>query len=180
MRRLGEAVRLILTLWAESPATFNGEFYSVDAVRDLPRPVQRPHPPILIGGSGENVTLKLVARDAPFCNVSGDAERVGRLFGVLREHCNRAERPFDDITRSVYLTLIIGSNPGALAAKRERLASFIPSRGALVGTPEELIDALGTYARAGCQYVIFRTPDWQDVEPIQLFSDRVIPALAGA
>ena len=180
LRRLDEATRVILALWGEPPASFNGEFYSLDRVRDLPAPVQRPHPPILIGGSGEKVTLRLVARYAQFCNVSGSPDSVGRLFGVLRSHCERAERPYEEITRSIYTTVIVGRDQAEVAAKRERLGAFIPARGALIGTPTELIDMFGEYARVGCQYVIFRTPDWLDVEPLQLFSERVMPALAGA
>ncbi|HET8684250.1 MAG TPA: hypothetical protein VFM54_20600, partial [Micromonosporaceae bacterium] len=67
-----------------------------------------------------------------------------------------------------------------VAAKRERLAEYIPRRGWVVGTPEQLIEELGAFARAGCQTVIFRMPDWVDVEPLQLFAERVIPALATA
>jgi F420-dependent oxidoreductase-like protein len=180
LRRLEEATRVILALWGELPASFSGEFYSLDSVRDLPAPVQRPHPPILIGGSGEKVTLRLVAQYAQLCNVSGTPDDAARLFGVLREHCERIGRPFEEITRSVYTTIILGRDQADVAAQRERLGTFIPARGALVGTTDELIDALGAYARVGCQYVIFRTPNWLDVEPIQLFSERVIPALAGA
>ncbi len=178
VRRLDEATRVILALWNEPPASFDGEFYSLDQVRDLPPPVQRPHPPILIGGSGEKVTLRLVARYAQMCNVSGSPESVGRLFGILREHCERVGRPYDEITRSIYTTVIVGRDEADVAAKRERLGAFIPARGALIGTPSELIDMFAEYAQAGCQYVIFRTPDWLDVEPIQLFSEQVIPALS--
>jgi alkanesulfonate monooxygenase SsuD/methylene tetrahydromethanopterin reductase-like flavin-dependent oxidoreductase (luciferase family) len=142
--------------------------------------VQRPHPPLLIGGSGEQVTLKLVARYAQFCNVSGDAQRVGHLFEVLRRHCENVGRRFEDVTRSVYLTLIVGADDASVARKREQLESFIPARGAIVGTPAQLIDALAEYAQAGCQYVIFRTPDWLELESIQRFSEQVIPALASA
>jgi F420-dependent oxidoreductase-like protein len=178
MRRLTDAVRVVLSLWGEPPATYQGEFYSLDEVRDLPRPVQRPHPPIMIGGSGEQVTLKLVARYAQWCNVSGDAARVAHLFDVLRQHCERVGRAYEDVTRSVYLTLIVGENEAQVASKRERLGMFIPTRGALVGTPEHMIDQLADYARAGCQYVIFRTPDWHELESIRLFSEQVIPVLA--
>ncbi len=180
LRRLEEATRVILALWGALPASFSGEFYSIDQVRDLPAPIQRPHPPIMIGGSGEKVTLRLVARYAQLCNVSGDADAVARLFGILGEHCARVGRPFAEITRSVYTTIIVGRDEAEVAAKRERLGAFIPARGALVGTPDQLIDALGAYARVGCQYVILRTPDWLEVEPIQLFAERVIPALASA
>jgi F420-dependent oxidoreductase-like protein len=180
MRRLEEATRIILSLWGQQPASFDGQFYSLKDVRDLPPPIQRPHPPILIGGSGEKVTLRLVAQYAQMCNVSGDAQTVGRLFGVLSEHCERVGRPLDEITRSIYTTVIVGRDEAAVAAKRARLAAFVPVRGALIGTPEQLIDMFGEYARAGTQYVVFRTPDWLDLEPIQLFASEVIPALASA
>jgi len=180
LRRLEEATRVVLALWDTPPANFGGEFYSLDSVRDQPPPIQRPHPPILIGGSGEKVTLRLVAHYAQFCNVSGSPDEVGRLFGILRAHCERAGRAYDEITRSIYTTVIVGRDHAEVAAKRERLGAFIPARRALIGTPDELIDAFASYAQLGCQYVIFRTPDWLDVEPIQLFSEQVIPVLAAA
>jgi F420-dependent oxidoreductase-like protein len=180
LKRLEEAVRVVLALWTERPASFAGEFYRVDNAMDNPAPLQKPHPPIMIGGSGERVTLRLVARYAQFCNVSGDPETVGRLFDALREHCERVGRPHDEITRSIYTTVIVGRDEAEVAAKRGRLSEFIPRRGALIGTPEQLVARFGDYARAGCQYVVFRTPDWIDIEPVQLFAERVIPALADA
>ena len=91
-------------------------------------PVQQPHPPIMVGGSGEKVTLRLVAQYAQFCNVSGTAETVERLFGSLRDHCTRLGRAYDDITRSIYTTVVIGKDEAEVAAKRERLAAFFPRR----------------------------------------------------
>ncbi len=108
LRRLEEATRVILALWGEPPASFSGEFYSLDNVRDLPAPLQQPHPPILIGGSGEKVTLRLVARYVQLCNVSGDPDQVERLFGDLRAHCERIG-PFEEITRSVYTTISLAA-----------------------------------------------------------------------
>ena len=180
MKRLEEAIQVVLALWTERPASFEGDFYRLDNVVENPAPIQQPHPPIMIGGSGEKVTLRLVAQYAQLCNVSGDPETVGRLFSVLREHCDRLGRPYDQITRSIYTTVIVGRDEAEVAAKRERLNDFIPTKGALIGTPDQLIAIFGEYARAGCQYVVFRTPDWLDVEPVQLFAECVIPALADA
>ena len=180
MRRLEEAVRVILALWTERPASFEGQFYRLDKVMENPPPVQRPHPPIMIGGSGERVTLRLVAQYAQLCNVQGEPERVGRLLGVLREHCERVGRPYDEITRTIYTMVVVGRDEAGVAAKRERLSEYIPRRGWVVGTPDQVIAVLAEYARVGCQYVIFRMPDWIDLEPLQLFAERVIPALADA
>ena len=125
------------------------------------------------------MTLRLVAQYGQFCNVSGGADAVAHLFGALRDHCERIGRPHAEVTRSVYTTILVGRDEAEVAVKRERLGSFMPAR-SIVGTPDQLIDALGAYARVGCQYVIFRTPDWVDVEPVQLFAERVVPALATA
>lgn len=178
MKRLEEQLKITKLLWTESPASYQGTYYSLDAVKDNPAPVQRPHPPILIGGSGERVTLRLVAQYGDFCNVSGSPERVEQLFGSLREHCARHGRPYDQVTKSIYTTVVLGRDAAKVAAKRERLADFIPANGAIIGTPAEVVATFREYARAGCEYVIFRTPDWIDAENVRLFATEVIPALA--
>lgn len=178
LKRLEEALRVILALWTENPASFSGQYYRLDAVRENPAPLQRPHPPIMVGGSGEKVTLRLVAQYAQFCNVSGDPARVEHLFAALRGHCARLGRPYEPITRSIYTTVLIGRDAAEVADKRERLGRFIPANGALIGTPTELIATFREYARVGCQYVVFRTPDWLDVDTLRLFAEEVIPALA--
>jgi F420-dependent oxidoreductase-like protein len=179
LKRLEEALQVIRSLWTERPSSFQGNFYSIDEVRDSPSPLQQPHPPIMIAGSGEKVTLRLVAQYGQMCNVMGTTEQVERLYGLLREHCERVDRPYDAITRSIYTTLLMGRTEAEIAAKKERLAEIIPQN-TLFGTPDVIIDTLAAYAKAGCQYVIYRTPDWFDVEPLQLFSETVIPALAEA
>ncbi len=180
MKRLEEALQVIRTLWTERPASFEGRFYRLDRVVDHPAPIQRPHPPILVGGSGEKVTLRLVAQYAQMCNVSGDAATVRRRLDALREHCARLGRSEDEIVRSHFCTIVVGRTPAEVRAKVERLGEFLPNDGTLVGTPDELVDQLRAYAAAGSQYCIFRTPDWVDLEPLRLFAETVIPALADA
>lgn len=179
MRRLEEALKVIRALWTERPARFEGEFYRLEDVLEYPLPIQQPHPPILIGGNGERVTLRLVAQYGQFCNLSGEPEAVSRRLDVLREHCQRVGRPYEEITRSIYSTIILGQDEADVAAKRERWADFIPRGGALIGTPDQLIAMCREYAQAGCQYIIFRTPDWHEITSVQLFAEQVIPALAG-
>ncbi|HUZ77635.1 MAG TPA: TIGR03560 family F420-dependent LLM class oxidoreductase [Chloroflexota bacterium] len=179
LKRLDEAIRLMQTLWSQQPASFEGAFYALQAVTDFPAPVQRPHPPLLVAGSGEKVTLRIAARYAQMCNVTGSPENVQRLFGVLREHCERLQRPYAEVTRSIYATIVLAQSEASLAAKREQWGAFLPP-GTLLGTPAQIIDRLGAYAQAGCQYLIFRTPDWFELEPLELFSREVIPALAAA
>lgn len=178
LKRLEEALQLILSHWTERPARFSGTYYQLQDAMENPAPIQKPHPPILIGGSGERVTLRLVAQYAQFCNVAGTPETVQHRFEVIREHCERVGRPYEEITRSIYTTIIIGRDDAEVAEKRERLGRFIPRDGALIGTPAQLVEQLQEYARVGCQYTIFRTPDWLDLDPLHLFAEQVIPALA--
>jgi F420-dependent oxidoreductase-like protein len=177
MKRLEEALRIVLALWTECPASFDGKYYKLDQVVENPLPIQKPHPPILIGGSGEKVTLRLVAKYGQFCNVWGNPDTVRHLYGVLNNHCQQVLRPYDEITRSIQITVIIGRNQFDVEAKQERFKDYLPWNGeiALIGTPDTLIKMFKEYSQAGCQYVIFRMPDWSDLEPLQLFAERVIP-----
>ena len=177
MRRLEEALKVILALWTASPASFDGEFYRLDAVKDDPPPIQRPHPPIMVGGSGERVSLRLAAQYAQMCNVSGGPERIAHLFEVLREHCERLGRPYADITRSVYITVMVGRDQAEADAKRRHLQAAVRGDGALAGTPEQLVEWLRGYAAAGCQHAILRMLDWAEIEPVRLFAEQVLPAL---
>ena len=80
----------------------------------------------------------------------------------------------------MYTMVMIGKDEAEVARKRETLSRYIPRRGALIGTPDQLIEELQKYADVGCQYAIFRMPDWTDLGAIELFAERVIPALANA
>jgi F420-dependent oxidoreductase-like protein len=179
MKRLEEAIQVILALWTERPANFAGTFYSLDNVRENPTPLQKPHPPLLIGGNGERKTLELVARYGQFCNVSGDPARVKHLFGVLDNHCGQHRRDKHEIIRSIYVMVIIGRSSEDVYSKQQRLHEYLPKAGEvlLAGTPEDLISLFQEYAQSGVQYVILRMPDWIDLEPLQLFAEKIIPAL---
>src|SRR5436309_8184133 len=87
VRRLREAVQVILAMWTQQEAVFEGTFYQVRGAINQPKGVQKPHIPLLIGGGGEKVTLKLVARYGDACNVNGDLETIKRKFAVLKDHC---------------------------------------------------------------------------------------------
>jgi probable F420-dependent oxidoreductase len=178
MKRLEEATQQILSLWGAQPVpAYQGQYYHSQELTENPLPVQKPHPPIMIGGSGEKVTLRLVAQYAQWCNVGGDPETVGRLLEALKGHCDRLGRDYDAITKSCYTMVMLGKDEAAVAKKREELSRFIPRRGASIGTPDQLIEEFRKYRRAGVEYLIFRMPDWTDVETLHLFSDTVAAAL---
>jgi F420-dependent oxidoreductase-like protein len=174
MEMLEEAVQIVDRMMTQRPATFSGKHFKVDGAYNDPMPVQKPRPPIMIGGSGEKVTLRLVAQYADFCNVGGDAATVAHRYDVLRQHCERVGRPFEAITRSNDASILIASSERELAAKKERYGDTFH----LMGTPDQIIEGMRQYAQAGSQYLTFNMPDARDIEPILLLGETVVREVA--
>lgn len=178
MEMLEEAVQIVDRMLTQRPASFSGTHYTLQNAYNDPMPVQQPRPPIMIGGSGEKATLRLVAQYADFCNVFGDPATVAHKFGVLRDHCARVGRPYDAITRSNHVSILIARDDTELAAKKARFKDRLPDFAGLIGTPETIIAGLTAYAAVGSQYITFTMPDAHDIEPLLLLGEAVLPAVA--
>ncbi|MBA3947349.1 MAG: TIGR03560 family F420-dependent LLM class oxidoreductase [Herpetosiphonaceae bacterium] len=174
MAMLEEAVQIVDRMMTQSPASFKGHHYTVEGAYNDPLPVQKPRPPIMIGGSGEKVTLRLVAQYADFCNVGGDPAGVAHKYDVLRQHCEHVGRPFNAVTRSNDVGILIAANERELTAKKARYGTKFD----LVGTPDAITEGLERYAKVGSQYVTFHMPDANEIEPILLLGETVVPAAA--
>lgn len=123
MDRFDEACDVIVGLLTQERTTYEGTYYALDQAYCEPKPIQRPHPPICIGGSGERRTLRTVARLAQHWNyVGGPVEEYVRLKGVLAEHCATFGRDPAEITTSAHLHLD-PADPGALTAHAEAFAA---------------------------------------------------------
>src|SRR5262245_24510809 len=121
IRQMEEAVRLILAMWTEPRTTFHGRyFHTRDAILE-PKPVQKPRPPIMIGGGGERLTLRAVARLADACNVGGSPDSIRGKFEVLRRHCDAENRDYEEIERTNIISLLLARDEAALASRRRRL-----------------------------------------------------------
>jgi F420-dependent oxidoreductase-like protein len=175
LEMLEEAVQVVDRMLTQRPASFSGKHYSIQDAYNDPRPVQQPRPPIMIGGSGEQVTLKLVARYADICNVGGDPATVARKFEVLRGHCEAVGRPFSEITLCNNVGIVLGRDEAEVAAKMEKYPGF----GDIRGTPETVVARLQEYAQVGSRYVTFHMPDAEEIDPILLLGEEVLPPLAG-
>jgi F420-dependent oxidoreductase-like protein len=165
LRRLREALQIILSLWSRPETTFEGEHYTVRGARHEPKGVQQPHIPLLIAGGGERVTLRLVAEYGDACNVLESPEGLVHKFSVLREHCARAGRDYEEIRRTSASVCIFGDTdeearaalpPGSEFAFPGDLASY-----GLIGTPDTIRRRLADYEAAGVQElaVSFGGPD---------------------
>lgn len=121
IRMLGEACEIIKRMWTETAPTFEGRYYQVHEARCEPKPIQKPHPPFVIGGSGEKLTLRVVAQYASVWNfVGGPPEEFTRLCGVLDGHCAVGRDPAE-IARSIQYMI----NPADLAGAREGIRQYI-------------------------------------------------------
>ena len=171
--QMEEAIQLVLKMWSEPRATFHGKYFHIDEAILEPKPVQKPHPPVMIGGGGEQLTLRAVARWAQACNLFGDPATVKGKLEVLRRHCEKEGRDYETIERTSLTGLLIAEDEAALKAKKERLGLPEPFRGNALTVPGA-VDLVGAYQEAGVQMLIFSSY-LNDVETLELFAAEVIP-----
>jgi F420-dependent oxidoreductase-like protein len=147
-----------------SEASFEGEYYQAKRLMNSPQSISRPRVPIMIGGGGEQKTLRLVARYADASNVFGGPEQVHHKYEVLRAHCEAVGRPYEEIERS-NLQDASFSLDGRGRDGRAR------------DTAERLVDRFGELADAGVQHVIISDNDLFEPELVEAIGSRVIPQL---
>ena len=100
--RLEEAIQIVLQMWSDDEGPFEGKHYQLAETINVPQPIQKPHPPIVIGGGGEKKTLRLVAKYADACNLNvTDVEEVAHKLQVLREHCDAEGRDYATIEKTM-------------------------------------------------------------------------------
>ena len=177
LRHLRDAVQIILKMWTEDEAIFEGKYYQVHGAINQPKGVQKPHIPLLIGGGGERVTLKLVAEYADACNI-GHLDNAGleHKFAVIKKHCEEVGRDYNTIKRTVMFNCAIAETDEAAMAKTAPFARNIPSgrihEQALVGSPATIRQRLAEIEQAGAQEIIVYMPDAKDLESIRMFAQE--------
>ena len=176
--RLEEAVQICRALFREDRPSWSGKHYSVADARNVPRPIRSGGPPIMIGGSGERRTLRLVAQYADMCNVTGGAATIAHKLEVLRTHCADVGRDPSDIVTTRLGTLVLTSS----AAETERTTGFLRGMAGdgfdeqfTVGEANEVIDQVGVLIDAGIDTPIFNMP-LSDVETVQRAGDLLTKA----
>ena len=175
LRQLREAVQIILKMWTDEKAEFEGQYHSVHGAINQPKGVQKPHIPLLIGGAGEKVTLKLVAQYADACNVGHlDNEGLERKFSIIKKHCESVGRDYNTIWRTVLFNCAIAETDEEAWAKSSSFQRNIPSgrirEQALVGTPDVVRKRLTEIEQAGAQEIILYMPDAKDLESVRMFA----------
>jgi F420-dependent oxidoreductase-like protein len=158
--RLEETLQIALQMWSDNNGPYQGKHYHLDETLCCPQPISRPHPPILIGGTGEKKTLRLVAKYANACNLFArlGTDGVRAKLDILKQHCDTVGRNYAEIEKTVLST-----------------AHLAPGQ----QTVADIITHCRELAALGIQHVIFNMPNVQDIKPLEAFGHDIIPALAG-
>ncbi|MEA2133189.1 MAG: hypothetical protein QOC68_1098 [Solirubrobacteraceae bacterium] len=168
---LEDHLRIARAMFTQEKATVEGTHHHVTDVMNNPRPI-RGDIPILVGGSGERKTLRLVARYADGCNLFGDVERARHLLGVLDGHCETVGRDPSEITRTSMATVLIAPTHEAAERKLEAIAALgVPRERletAMKGDPDSVAEQAQAYADIGIQGLTIVVPDAHDLETIAL------------
>ena len=179
LRRLGEAVQVILAMWTQEEAMFEGKYYQVRGAINQPKGVQKPHIPLLIGGGGEKVTLKLLAQYGDACNVSGSPETVKHKFAVLADHCTNVGRDYESIHRTANTFCAIGETDEQARTKIPAALLNSPAMAAmamsgLIGSPDTIRERLAEFEAAGVQELILGFPDILQLDTLRFFAREFI------
>jgi F420-dependent oxidoreductase-like protein len=178
--RLTEQLEMITGLWTAPVGEsfdYAGTHYAVNDSPALPKPVQRPHPPIIIGGMGANRTPALAATFADEFNVPfASLDTIKTQFERVREAVDSVGRPADAMTYSAAFVVCAGRDDAEIsrrAAAIGREVDELRSNSPLAGTPNEIVDQLGSFADVGVQRVYLQLLDLSDLEHLRLFADAV-------
>jgi F420-dependent oxidoreductase-like protein len=182
LEQLEEALEICVRMWRDEQASFQGKHYQVAKAWNRPAPVQKPHPPILIGGGGEKILLRLVARYAQIWNMGGSPAELRQKMSVLDRHCAALGRNPAEIERSWFGPVLIDDEPERLSARLRKRAERASTMGAAIdermiaGTPEQVIDRLQEYVALGVTHFIAMFGRVDDLRATRLFAEQVIPA----
>jgi F420-dependent oxidoreductase-like protein len=158
--RLDEALRICRAMFTEEKPSFTGRYYRIEEARNVPRPVQPGGPPIMVGGSGEKRTLRLVAEHADLCNISGSPATVRHLLDVLDGHCGAVGRDPGEIRHTWLGTLLLTST----AAETTQMTDIVAGGGGdvgerfLIGEPSAVVEQVGGLFDAGIDELIVNMP----------------------
>jgi F420-dependent oxidoreductase-like protein len=158
--RLEETVQIILRMWAGDERPFEGKHYRPARPLNSPNCLQRPHPPLLIGGGGERRTLRLVAQYADACNLihspalGRDLDVVRHKLEVLQEHCARLGRPYEAIEKTAWTELALAARP--TGSQR---------------TPAQALEELYPFAELGIDHVITHDPNLHEPGQVELLGE---------
>ena len=178
LKQLAEALQIMKALFTQDRATFKGRYYSIGDAYNNPKPIQKPHPPIMIGGSGEKVMLRIVARYADRWNCPAGYQSFEHKLGVLKEHCKAVNRDINSITISEQLLVCLGTSEAEVEQKWQMATRFPFAKTGIKGTPAQVVAQLKDRVRLGLQMFTIFFSDLAPPQTLELFANEVMPAFA--
>jgi F420-dependent oxidoreductase-like protein len=177
--RLEEAIQIIRKMWTEEPsASFNGKYYQINNAYCNPKPIQKPSPPIMVGGSGERKTLKIVAKYSDACNLFGSAETMKRKLNILKEHCKSVGRDYNSILKTKLGAIVLDDNKEMAKTRVQQTFKGIPEEQinefVIYGTPEDVLRQIELLEEVGIQYLIVDLEPSRELEALDVFANKVI------
>ncbi len=181
LRALDESCRITKSLFTHERTTFRGKHYDVIDAICSPKPVQKPSPPLLIAGQGENVLLRIVAEHADMWNTQGSPERMRHLIEVMRRHGDKLGRDIDEIEKTVAIPLCYKApkeredRDMRMAAALGRTSPDEARKQMLIGGVEECLDTIERYLKVGVTHFTLISVQPFELDEIQHFAEEVIP-----
>lgn len=176
---LKECVEIVRSMWTEQETTYEGRYYNLHRAHCDPKPLQQPHPPILVGGGGEQLTLRVVARLADRSNFGGNPEQWAHKTEVLKGHCQEVGRDYDEIEKTWSPEVFIRETEAELREAGSKSLWGEPfeswQAGNLVGTPEQVAEKIRIYVDLGCTGFFPWCSDYPDTTTMRLLAEEVMP-----
>ncbi len=159
LEREEEVLQIALQMWSGSEEPYRGKYYQLERTLCSPMPLSKPHPPIMIGGSGERRALRLVAKYANACNLFGRTgfDAMRHKLEVLKRHCDEVGREYGDIEKTTLGTVHLA--PDKMS-------------------PKDVIAEIKSLVPLGIDQCIFNMPNMHEITPIETFGRHIIPEVA--
>lgn len=185
LEALEESLRIVKGMFTAPSVTLEGRHYRVAEARCEPKPVQRPHPPIMIGGTGRRILLRLVAEHADMWNAAGTPETMGALIDVIRRHADAVRRDPDAIEKTVMMTLCYTRDPTRQQVMERLVAGMLRTTpeqartAIMMGGRDECLETIARYRTVGVTHFIFMLFAPLALDEVQAFAEEVMPAARG-
>ena len=179
---LRESVEIVKSMWTNVETTYDGKYYKTVRANCDPKPLQKPTPPVWIGGGGEQLTLRVVAEHADCSNFGGKPDEWARKREILKGHCAAVGRDESEIRKTWSPEVFIRSTEKELTERTkgglwgDSVENWRDNN--LVGTPEQVAEKIATYVKLGCSGFIPWCADYPDIETMELLATRVMPEFA--
>ena len=179
LKMLEEALQIYIAMNTQDKATFEGEYYSIKNAINQPKPLQKPYPPLWVCGGGEKVTLKLLAKYGDYGNWDVDVNGFIHKSEILKDHCEKQNREYSEIKKTLHTNVIIGENQKDLENKIDKISNVtgIPIdmyiNKPLVGTIDKVFETVDEFKSVDCAYIIAYVPDIVWGNTLEILSQKI-------